>query len=334
MKKIIKTIFILVALLLSSCKKEEILANNDTAFIDLLKITNDNNGIFKLHASALEFFPHNTHGIERIDHGLWSQGIACMENGFYIMSQNLKEKDDNDKYREKYTLFNLYNPNGESIGNIQVNYPSHGQDLSIEKISNNIYYLYSASPTRGHISKFELDTSNINFSDLTPKDIALDIRFIEEIDLDIDASSLTASLNEKKNKIVSAGYMTGYKKLKISINSKSNLHMLNNFEFDISDNSEKGFFNQGIAMQGDKIYLLRGHYYTTELESRKKLFIFDANSGKLLKSFTFSLVNYTDFNIIEPEGLMIQNNELFVCLPTKNSNNEQKIRLYKLLDIE
>ena len=46
-------------------------------------------------------------------------------------------------------------------------------------------------------------------------------------------------------------------------------------------------------------------------------------------------MNYTDFNRIEPEGLTIKNKELFVCLPTRlDANNEQKIRLYKLLEIE
>lgn len=301
---------------------------------DLLKIINDTSTLSALHASALEFFPKNTHGIRRTDYRLWSQGIAHMKNGFYLMSQNLKEKDDSNISRDTYTLFNLYNANGESIGNVQIDYPSHGQDLSIEKISENIYYLYSASPNRGHIAKFKLDTSNIDFNDLTPRDTVLNIRFMEEVDLNIDASSITASLNKTKNKIVSAGYMPGGKKLKISISNKLDLQILNSFEFNI-EGSNKGFFNQGIAMYEDKIFLLRGHYYTDEIRNRKKLFVFDANSGELLNSYTFSLINYNDFNRIEPEGLMIKNKKLFVCLPTRlNGNNEQKIRLYKLLDIK
>jgi len=303
---------------------------------DLLKITNDDSNISSLHASSLQFFPKNTHPIQQGDQRLWSQGIVYMDNGFYIMSQNIKVKK-----KEMYTLFNLYNSKGKSVGNVQVDYPSHAQDLSIEKISENTYYLYTDSPNYRHIAKFRFDTSNIDFSNNSEEDIALDISSeVEEIDLSLHATSITASINEEKNKIVSVGYKkTDKQKLKISINDKLELQVLKSFEFNI-EGDDKGFYNQGIAMSGEKIFLLRGHYLTTNRsQNNKKLFIFDAKSGKLLTSYTFFLENYTEFDRIETEGLTIKNNELFVCLPTRRKkddkgNQEEKIRLYKLLDIK
>jgi hypothetical protein len=308
---------------------------------DLLKVSNDNTGQIKFHSSKVELFPHNTHGIIRTSHYPWNQGIAVMPNGYYVSSLNLREKNNVGKYVEKYILFNLFDPNGKSIGNVQVDYPSHGQDLSIEQVNNNLYYLYSHSPAKGTIAKFIFKTNNINFDDIKYNDVKLDIKYDKRIFMDNQATFPTSSINEEKNTFVTVGYLNTIptaKKLTITTRNKANNNFINNFKFDISA-PNMGFYNQGIAMSHQKIYLLRGHWLANDdgedkQYSKKKLYVFNANNGDLINSYTFDLKKHKNYIRIEPEGLTIVNNQLYVCLATRgvDNKNSRRIRLFKLLD--
>lgn len=299
---------------------------------DLLVLTNDENSARRLLKSKdnINFLPQNT---LNPNYKMWLQAITVLDNGFYLMSHNIKTLNPvTGKKEDTYILFNLLAPNGKSIANKRLDYASHGQDLSLEKLSSNLYYVYTQRDNGGKgIARFTLDTTNIDFNHLgNNNSVELNITHNKDIVLNNRGSS-TASLNEKKDKVAVVSYVSR-KVLDIQLIDKESLKMENRFKLDLSDGQPNGNYNQGIAMKDNIIYIARGDWKTQTEDNIKKLFLLDATTGKLIASYSFTLQNALSYKTIEPEGLVIVGNALYVTLPTRKGG-KVSIKLYKLLDI-
>ena len=295
--------------------------------VDLLHISNDKGGEAMLHPSkkGTNFLPRYTHGI---DSKIWAQGIAILENGYYLMSKNIKVKNSTGKYVDKYISFNLFDHMGKSVANTQVDYSSHGQDLSIEKISNNHYYVYTSKHDGKGISRFIMDTSNIDFNNNVDNDLLLDITFNMDMTFD-DGYATTPTINEEKDKYAIVSYKDK-RMLNIEVIDKNTQKRLKKLTLDISGSSS-GYYTQGIAMKGNFVYVVRGHWLTDGDHNIKKLFILNASTGELFKSYSFSLQNALSYTTIEPEGVVIIGDELFVLLPTRKDQT-RIMKLYPLIE--
>jgi len=298
---------------------------------DLLVLTDDDSSDTRLLTSKNNagFSPKNT-----LDprYKMWAQAITVLDNGFYLISHNIKTVNPTTgKKQDTYILFNLLAPNGKSIANKQLNYASHGQDLSVEKISNNQYYVYTRKDNGKGIARFILDTTNIDFNALNNTNAAeLNIAHSRDIPINNRGAS-TPSLNAEKNKFALVSY-TSRKVLGVQvINKESNL-IKKRFDLDLSNGQPNGSYNQGIAMKDNIIYILRGDWGTQTADNIKKLYVLDANNGQLMTSFSFTLQNTKSYKTIEPEGLVIVDNVLYALLVTRK-NSKVSMKLFKLLDI-
>jgi hypothetical protein len=299
----------------------------------LLNIINDKNGDSISSNEMVEFFPHNNYGIKT---SFWAQAIAYID-GYYLMSKNVYEKDiKTGKNEEKYLLFNLFDKYGVSIGNVQVDYGSHGQDLSIEKIDKNRYYIYTRSLSGKGIVRFILDLSNIGFKDIAYNDQKLDIVFDKEIQFSSDIAYLTPALNEEKTEFVGVGYDKNDKdSLVVQILDKESEESKKIFKFSIAK-EPNGYYNQGIAMKNGKIFVLRGHWDNKKDSEHfiKKLYVLDDQSANVIAIYSIILENYDKYYRTEPEGLVIIDNILYgVFIIKKDKALEGNIELFKLLDL-
>jgi hypothetical protein len=293
---------------------------------DLLTIKNDETGETQLYPGLkdVSFIPRYSNGKAS---SIWGQGFTILDNGFYLMSKNIKEKNSAGSYKDRYISFNLFDKKGQSVANAQLDYSSHGQDLSIEKLSNNHYYVYTSKFDGKGISRFSLDTSNVNFNNPTYVDALLDIT------LDKDFSSTagthtTPALNVEKTKFATVSYKSS-NVLYVQTYDKGTHTRLKKFELDLN-NVPNGFYNQGVAMKGDFIYILRGHWLTDGDHNTKKLYVLNATTGERVSTYSFSLQNASSYERIEPEGLVIIKDQLFVMLPTRKQG-KRVMKLYPLL---
>lgn len=294
---------------------------------DLLYIRDDNNNETMLYPSKnkTNFLPRYTHGT---DSKIWAQGIAILDNGFFLISKNIKKKNSIGKYVDTYITFNLLDNTGKSVANTQLDYSSHGQDLSLEKIADNRYYIYSSKYDGKGISRFIMDTSNIDFKSKVDNNLLLDITFDMDFTFD-NGYATTPTLNEEKDKYAIVSYKNT-RVLYIEVIDKKTKKHLKKFELDISG-SFNGYYTQGIAMKGNYIYVVRGHWLTDGEHNVKKLFIIDASTGEQVKTYSFSLQNSSSYKLIEPEGVVIINNQLFVLLPTRKEDI-RVMKLYPLIE--
>ena len=295
--------------------------------IALLHISEDESGEAMLYPSKKKtnFIPRYTHGI---DSKIWAQGIAILDNGFYLMSKNIKVKNSIGKGVDKYISFNLFDNTGKSVANTQLDYSSHGQDLSLEKVANNRYYVYSSKHDGKGISRFIMDTSNIDFNSNVENNLLLDISFDRDMTFD-NGYATTPTINEEKDKYAIVSYKNK-RTLYIDVIDKKTKKLLKKSELDISGSSS-GYYTQGIAMKGNYIYVVRGHWLTDGDYNVKKLYIINASTGNRLKSYSFSLQKASSYERIEPEGLAIIDDKLFVLLPTRKEE-KRVIKLYPLIE--
>ena len=294
--------------------------------VDLLYISNDSNEETMFYAGKEHnFLPRYTNGN---DSKIWAQGIAMLDNGFYLMSKNIKKKNSVGKYVDRYLNFNLFDRTGKSVANAQLDYASHGQDLSVMKISENSYHVYTSKNNGQGIARFVLNTSNIDFNNPVYNDTLLDITFDEDIALTGGTAS-TPTLNDEKDKFAIVSYKNK-QVLYIEVIDRQTKKRLNRFELDINIESN-GYYTQGIAMKGNNIYILRGHWLTDGDHNVKKLFVMNAMTGDRIKSYSFSLQNASSYDRIEPEGMEIIGDTVFVLLPTRKGE-KRILKLYPLLD--
>ncbi len=287
-----------------------------------IHVIDDNTKQTTLSKYDVTLDPKNTHDDTGLTYYPWTQGVSQLDHGFYVTTLNQREDS-----KDTYTIINILDHEGRSVGNAHLDYASHGQDLSVEKVSKNIYYLYSRSQDGHGIVQWKLDTSNINFTTPSYTDKELDIELSDEIEIDASIDYMTSSLNESKDKFISVGYIDS-NNVKFHITDKETLSDLKSFTFNI-DFADNGEYNQGIAMKGDQIYFLRGGSNNKE----KRLFVFSAISGKLIHSYHFNFQKIEGLKRSEPEGIVIKNGSLFVCYNAQDAKSTRRIRLYKIIDL-
>jgi len=298
---------------------------------DLLVLTDDKTSETRLLKSLgdVNFVPKNT---STPSYRKWLQAITILDNGFYLMSQNIKVLNPaTGKKEDTYILFNLLAPNGKSIANKQLDYASHGQDLSVEKVSDNQYYVYTRRDNGKGIARFLLDTTNIDFNSL-PNNYAAQLNISHNKDIVVNnKGASTPTLNFEQDKFAIVSYISR-KVLDVQVINKETLAMEHRFKLDLSDGQSNGNYNQGIAMKDNIIYIARGDWGSQTPDNIKKLYLLNATSGELISSFSFTLQNAKDYKTIEPEGLVIIENRLFIMLPIRK-DGKVEMKLYKLLDI-
>jgi hypothetical protein len=244
---------------------------------------------------------------QQYKHGNVIQGIANIDNKWVISQTNANKK----------LIITFLDTNGFILKNKVLNYPSHGQDLSIKYISKNSFYLLTSSKNNMGVSIFKVDTSK------TQK-----ISFYKDIKLSYGFN--TPAISKDSHYIVIKNYnqinIYLYKDL---INNKDKRPLYSFLLDEIQQNKNEWF--QGIAMKDGYIYCLSGN---NKLNSLKHLIIYDSY-GSVTKNYILNTGK--DYALKEGskwelEGLTIKKNSLYTTVMTgKNGKNIK--RLYKILDI-
>jgi hypothetical protein len=250
------------------------------------------------------------------------QGIASFENGWFVTQ----------KSGTSILLINYLDQNGTSLFHQRLSLNSHGQDLSLEIISNNELYLYTTTGTfsenrnTGMIKLYvELPEMNDNTRDWQLTNISFEEEYL------LNYSNATPTINESKTQFAIRSKNT------ILIHDKE---LIDNFDFtqthhfelnnsQLTDNYNYSMWFQGIAMKNNRVYCLTGN---EKINTEKKIFVYDLN-GIVTNKFIFdqSDFNQSFFEKFEPEGLSFINNEMYFTIMTKSETTSGNIKyLFKL----
>ena len=250
------------------------------------------------------------------------QGIAAFEDGWFTTQTSAK----------KFLLINYLNENGNSIYNIKLDAVSHGQDLSLEIISDTELFLYTS---RGNFDEtrntgmlrliVSLPEKSNGIRDMSKINIVIDKEY------DFNYTNSTPTINEDRSKFAIRSNTT------ILIHDKENVNS-NEFNplyyFELSkeqliDNEGESMWFQGIVMEDNIVFCLTGNNSVT---TDKAIFAYD-EKGIVISKYIF---NWEDFDLnveekFEPESLVIKNGQLYFAIMTKSFEKEGNIKyLYRL----
>ena len=237
------------------------------------------------------------------------QGLAY-HDGVWITSQTQSDK------AVVLNFFKDYNP----VFNFTIPYPTHAQDLSASYDKDKkLLFLYTVSKDWFGVVRFTLDLSQENPI----------LREIKEFDLSCKHCTSTissdnkyfASKNGKEINIFSSEDIFENKKLKA----------LSSFKLD-KEQTKKGIYFQGIAMQNEIIYTLSGN---ASIDSDKWLIVYDIKGKILYKDRVIAGKEEAlkEGNRYEPEALEIVGNELYATFMSGQTGKNIK-RLYKILEVK
>ncbi len=306
MKKII-SIFILSVILIS-CDDDDI---------------NIDDGITHIKPEFIvELFPKDDAGIGQSVSKNVIQGITSFENGWFTTQ----------KSNGGIFLINYINANGVSLFHKRFTYNAHGQDLSLEQLSENQIMLYTTKGTFGEtrntgITKLLVDLSPAvgGVRDWSMTDITLDNQY------NLDYTNSTPTLNEAKDKFAIRSKNTILVHDKLTLES-SNFTPLYRFELhseQLIDNGGYSMFFQGIAMKEDIVFCLTGN---GEFGTEKKIFSYNS-IGQVQNRYVFDRndLNQPIIDKLEPEGLSFINDNLYFTIMTKPSDLDGNRKyLYKI----
>ena len=220
------------------------------------------------------------------------QGIVSYKNR-WIVTQAVGKKR---------LLFNLLDSNGLSIANRQINYASHGQDLSIEEINSTSLYLYTVGRKNRGIVRFKITLPRDNYQKLN---IRWDREFLKK------AKKSTVTLSEDKQ------YLLTYNKGIIKIYKKEELikgvvRVISKFPI---LNEQKKIWFQGIVMYGDTIFTLSGKNTIFD----KKILAIYTKKGLLLDKYYIEAKDitprvYTSNDRWELEGLTFRDQKIYTTI--------------------
>lgn len=249
------------------------------------------------------------------------QGIAAFEGGFFTTQTSA----------DKFLSINYLNEKGESVFNHRFNVSSHGQDLSLERISDNELYLYT---TVGHYDE-KGASSIIRYKAILPAKVngkrdmsKMEIKFDQEYDLKLD--NCTPTLCEEGSHFAMRSGNTIIVATKEDV-LNSNLSNAKRFNLDqsqlIGKNGESLWF-QGIAMKNNKVYCLTGN---NSIGSPKKLYVYNTD-GELVKKYNIEKDEFAKqlHDKLEPEGLTFIGNDLYYTIIIKGATGGNRKFLYKL----
>jgi hypothetical protein len=249
------------------------------------------------------------------------QGLAAFEGGFFTTQTSA----------DKFLSINYLNENGESVFNHRFDVSSHGQDLSIEKISENELYLYT---TVGHYNE-EGASSIIRYKAVLPvktndkRDMSkMVIKFDKEYDLELD--NCTPTLCEEGTHFAMRSGNTIIVATKDDV-LNSDLSKAKRFDLDESqlkgENGETLWF-QGIAMKNDKVYCMTGN---NSLNSLKQIYVYNTD-GEIIKKHVIEKNEFAKqlHNKLEPEGMTFVGDDLYYTIIIKGATGGNRKFLYKL----
>lgn len=249
------------------------------------------------------------------------QGITSFENGWFVTQ----------KSGNTILLLNYLDQNGVSLFNTRLPLTSHGQDLSLEKISDNELYLYTSQGDynndrdTGMLRLYVQLAASVNdIRDWSQTVVSFDHQY------DFNYGNSTPTISEDKSKFAIRSYNTIFvHEAENVLNQQftdSNHFQLNNAQ--LIDNKGYSMWYQGIAMQNDYVYCLTGN---GNLYSNKKIYKYNSQGivvGKL--AFDKTAVSQEIAIKFEPEGLAIKNEELYFTIMTKSETIAGNIKyLYK-----
>lgn len=236
------------------------------------------------------------------------QGIASFKD-LWIVTQT---------YKDNYLILNILNNTGKSIFNTRIDYPSHGQDLSlIFDKENDTLTLFTTSEERKGIVRIILKY-----------DSKFTYEKYQEINLNSKYSTPTISEDKKFIASRNGKNIEIYNYNSLLLEKKEVL-----FKFNISEEqSQKGQYFQGIAMKDNLVYCLTGnsnpvydHFlYVYDLEGEIK-FSSIITPGKEFYS--------KEGSKYELEGLTFKGNDLYTTVMTGTKAKNIK-RLYKILEVK
>lgn len=292
MCKIIFKILFLILFTLENLQAWEFIAKDN--LISILK-TKDNSSI--IEQKSLE--------------GNVIQGIANFKD-FWITTQTSNNK---------FLIINFLDEKGNSIFNQRINYPSHGQDLSIEYIKEqNILKLYTVSTDwKGLVSfDFKIEDEKISY-----------LESFNEINLQCKHCTSTLDTTENFFAVKDVKDITIYDK-NISLENNKENAIITKFKLNPKQ-TIKGQHFQGIEMRNNLIYCLTS---SEKIDENKYLFVYDMN-GKVV--YFSELIVGKDFAIeegdkYELEGLTFKDNALYTTVMTGKKGKNIK-RLYKILEV-
>lgn len=250
------------------------------------------------------------------------QGIASFEDGWFVAQTS----------GNSVLLLNYLNAYGESLFRKRIYVDSHGQDLSVEVISENELYLYTTIGAFGEnrntgILKLKVLLSSIvnDQRDWSSTSITVENQF------DLNYSNSTPALNEDKSQFAIRSANTIY------VHNKTNVESLNfnpqyNFQLhpeQLSDNGNYSMFFQGIAMKDNNVFCLAGN---EKIGTHKNIFVYNQN-GLVTDKFTFDRNDLSQnfYDKFEPEALTFKNDELYFSIMTKSEVTTGNIKyLYKI----
>jgi hypothetical protein len=235
------------------------------------------------------------------------QGISLFEDNIFVTQT----------YSDENLYINILNKDGYSIFNKQFNSNSYGQDLSIEKEGDKLFF-YTVGDNWKGIDKYEIKY------DVSTKEY-LDISYLYNIELNI--SKNTSSISEDKL------FFTSHYNDKIYIyeNNQEIVPLSLITTFSISDKQTlSNEWVQGISMKENLIYLLTSN---NSINDNKLLFVYDFYGNIILEKKLYmgrenALIEGDKW---EMEGLSFYNQSLYTTVMTGIDGNNTK-RLFKIDD--
>ncbi len=248
------------------------------------------------------------------------QGLAAFEGGFFTSQTSAG----------KYLSINYLDKNGVSLYNHRFDIDSHGQDLSLEQISENELHLYTT------VGKYNKDGASgiVRFIVTLPaKKNGIrgmsKIEIVEDAQYKLGLRNSTPSLNEEGTHfaIRSGNTIVVAKKEDVLKNNLSNAITFNIDKTQLMD-GETSLWFQGIVMKDNLVYCFTGN---STIDSPKYIYIYNLK-GEVQKKHT---IDHLDFakNIgdkYEPEGMTFINGELHYLIMTKAGTGGNLKYLFKL----
>lgn len=249
------------------------------------------------------------------------QGIASFEDGWFT-SQTSKSR---------FLLINFLNEKGESQFHKRLLIDSHGQDLSLEQISENKLHLYT---TVGHYNEANVSHLLRIIVDLPPavngtRDMSkIEITLDKTYTLNLTNSTPTLSEDKKDFAIRSGNTIVIASKENVL---KEDLSTATTFDLDPTQLKDKGghtLWFQGIAMKDDQVYCMTGN---NTIGSSKFLYVYNREGIVLEKhaiekdEFAMQLKHK-----LEPEGISFKNDTLFYTIMIKGGTGGNRKFLFEL----
>jgi len=235
------------------------------------------------------------------------QGITSINNLWLVSQTNHNKK----------IIFSFLDKNGKVVKHQIIDYPSHGQDLSIKRISKNLFYIITSSKNNNGIAIFKFNTKNNNI--IFYKDITL---------LGKGFNTPTISKDEKFIAVKNCNRIDIY-----FFKDLLNNYKKPTYSFFLDKIQQKKFqWFQGIVMNKGYVYCLSGN---NKINTPKYLIIYNY-LGDIIKKYSLNIGRkfaLKEGNKWELEGLTIKNNKLYTTVMTgKNGHNIK--RLYQILEIK